>query len=88
MDRFHKDRLGVSGTCKFSNNYINSRNRWWRVSYNITYLAERKGIPILLFDSLWYQDLGTAIQCYLKVKRVKGEGRALCVQGFVGVKID
>ena len=50
------------------------------------YLTERRKIPILVFDSLWYQDLGSGREYYVKVKREKGEGRAQGVQGFVGVK--
>jgi hypothetical protein len=52
----------------------------------LVYYFERRKIPLLDFDSLWYQNYQDDVGYYVKVKREKGEGRALGVQGFVGVK--
>jgi hypothetical protein len=51
-----------------------------------TYLAERRRIPMLIFDGVWSDNPPNGIEYYIKVEREKGEGRAQGVQGFVGVK--
>jgi hypothetical protein len=52
----------------------------------LIYWFDRRKIPILKFDDVWYQDVYQGIEYYVKVEREKGEGRAQGVQGFVGVK--
>jgi hypothetical protein len=80
------NRPRVSKTSQFTFDYFNPCYRRCRLISLFIYLAERRKIPILVFDSLWYQDLGSDREYYVKVKREKGEGRAQGVQGFVGVK--
>jgi hypothetical protein len=52
----------------------------------LIYYFDRRKIPKLIFDGVWYQNLHEGTEYYVKVRREKGEGRAQGVQGFVGVK--